>query len=100
VYSEVFDGLGADIIRRSGRRDIIVIDELGRMEETCELFKAAVFEKLAGSVPIVGVVKKADCAFLDAVRAHPNAEILTVTEENRDGIPELLRARLAREQSI
>ncbi|MDR0445901.1 MAG: nucleoside-triphosphatase [Oscillospiraceae bacterium] len=87
VYAEVFDGLGAQIIKDAGQREIIVIDELGRMEEVCEVFKAAVFEKLGGSVPIVGVVKDADCAFLDAVRAHPNVEIITVTRENRDGIP-------------
>lgn len=96
VYSGVFDTLGAELIRDSGRRDIIVIDELGRMEENSPVFKAAVFEKLGGGTPIVGVVKKAGSAFLDGVRAHPNAEILAVTRENRGAIPSLLAERFAR----
>jgi len=38
-------------------------------------------------------VKKRDSPFLDAVRAHPNVEVIEVTVENRDGIPQLLRER-------
>jgi nucleoside-triphosphatase len=87
ICGDAFDGLGAEIIRSAGRRDIIIIDELGRMEEDSEKFKAAVFEKLAGTTPIIGVVKMVGSPFLDAVRAHPDVELITVTLENRDDIP-------------
>ena len=45
---------------------------------------------LDGETPIVGVIQQAESAFLDTVRAHPEVEIVTVTEENRDALPQQL----------
>ena len=93
LFIETFDVHGAEIIRASGTSELILMDELGAFEEGAPEFKAAVFEKLDGDVPVLGVVKKRDSPFLDAVRAHPNVEVIEVTVENRDGIPQLLRER-------
>ncbi|MDR0904827.1 MAG: nucleoside-triphosphatase [Oscillospiraceae bacterium] len=90
VYTDVFDGHGAELLRSAGARELIIMDELGRMEEDAEAFKAAVFARLDGGQPVLGVVKMVETPFLDAVRAHPNVEIITVTEQNRDDVPRLL----------
>ncbi|MDR0838868.1 MAG: nucleoside-triphosphatase, partial [Oscillospiraceae bacterium] len=84
VFPEIFDLHGAELVRSAGAHALIIMDELGTMEEVAEEFKRAVFERLDGGVPILGVVKKRDSPFLDAVRAHGNVEVITVTEENRD----------------
>ena len=94
VYTEVFDTRGAELVRSAGRHGLILMDELGRMEEDAAEFKRAVFERLDGDVPILGVVKMVQTPFLDAVRAHPCVTVVTVTQANRDDVPRLIREML------
>jgi nucleoside-triphosphatase len=93
IFTDAFDGFGAEVVSRSGSRRLTVMDELGNLEERAEIFKRAVLRRLDGDAPVVGVVKLRDSPFLGAVRAHPNVVVLTVTRENRDDIPREL-ARL------
>lgn len=93
LFIDTFDVHGAEIIRASGKHGLIIMDELGVFEERAPNFKAAVKEKLAGDIPILGVIKKRESPFLDALRAYPDIELITVTVENRDDIPELLCQR-------
>ena len=84
---EAFD-YGAEIIKRSGKRDLIVLDELGRLERCSDKFMDAVFEKLRGDKRVLGVIKKESNHCLDKVRELSNVVILEVTEDNRDKIPQ------------
>jgi nucleoside-triphosphatase len=86
VYTDVFDGHGAELVLSAGARDLIIMDELGRFEESAEVFNTAVFARLDGDKPILGVVKKVETPFLDAVRSHTNVTMITVTEQNREDI--------------
>ncbi|MDR1590076.1 MAG: nucleoside-triphosphatase [Oscillospiraceae bacterium] len=95
VFGEVFDTHGTEIVASSGKRRLIILDELGVLEECSPIFKAAVIRQLDGAIPALGVLKKADGAFLDSIRARPDVELVTVTAENRDEIPELLYRRFA-----
>ena len=50
-------------------------------------YDAALTKALAaldGDMPVLGVLQKADTAFLRAVASHPRVRVVTVTEENRD----------------
>ena len=93
IYSEVFDTFGADVLASAGQRSFIVMDELGVFEKNSPLFLAEVMRRIDGSIPVVGVIKMKQTAFLDAVRAHQNVEVLTVTADNRDTIPSMLLDR-------
>jgi nucleoside-triphosphatase len=95
IFSEVFDTEGAEFVETSGQRDLIIMDELGTMEADSPLFISVVLAKLDGTAPILGVVKKREHQFLDAVKNHRNVEVITVDEYNRDGIPALLTERFA-----
>jgi nucleoside-triphosphatase len=91
----VFDGLGAEILRRAASlADLVIMDELGFMEAEARVFQAAVFDILDGPLPVLGVIKPKDLPFLNRVRAHRAAEVWTVTRENRDRLCEPLRRRL------
>lgn len=83
---DVFDSYGAGLVRSSGKKQLIVFDELGRLETRSEAFTEAVLHKFDGDIPILGVIKPEHNDFLDAVRAKPNVLIIEVTRENRDGI--------------
>ena len=81
---EVFDTLGKAYLDAPG--ELVVMDELGIMEERAEAFQAAVLRRLDGRTPVLGVVKAKSHPFTDLVRAHPGVRLYTVTEENRDAL--------------
>ena len=82
----VFDIYGSEILRDSGKCDVIAMDELGYLESKAYMFQKAVFEHIAGDVPILGVIRSRQTDFLNAVRAHPNVTVCEVTAENRDAV--------------
>ena len=92
AYPAAFDAEGTALLRREGHFDLLLMDELGRMELGAPLFRAAVLHALDGSIPVLGVIKPEHNEFLDAVRAHENVTVLEVTEENRDAIPARIAA--------
>ena len=79
----VFNTRGREILDNSGRRDIIVMDELGFIESEAAAFRRSVMRHIAGGVPILGVIKPMHTEFLDEIRAHPEVEVRMVTAENR-----------------
>ena len=94
VFPEVFDGLGAELLRRAAGDDacgLILLDELGFLEEGAAGFRKAVLDVLAGPKPVLGVVRRGLGAWQDA----PLGGLWEVTEENRDAVPDRLRRRLA-----
>ena len=84
--AERFDRLGCAALERGG--EIIVMDELGPAETRAEAFQAMVQETLEGSVPVFGVLQKADSPLYRMIAAHPNVCLLEVTAENRDALAE------------
>lgn len=78
-----FDTLGtAALAQRWG--DVLLMDELGPAESQAAVFCGAVLAALDGDMPVLGVLQKADTAFLRAVASHPRVRVVTVTKENRD----------------
>jgi nucleoside-triphosphatase len=91
--ADVFDKHGTEILLDSGKRDVIVMDELGFMESKAKSFQNAVMRHISGRVPILGVIKNIQTEFLNTIRTHPNVEICEITVENRDGALESLLRR-------
>ncbi|MEM2440695.1 MAG: NTPase [Candidatus Bathyarchaeia archaeon] len=80
------DSVGVEAILKALREcDIIAVDEIGPMELFSEKFRKAVQEAIESGKLVLGVVHwKARDKLVDAVKAHPDTEIFTVTFENRD----------------
>ena len=72
-----FDTLGTACL--TGTPTLWVMDECGRLER---------------DTPVLGVVREGFPGWTKAVAAHPNVVLVAVTEDNRDALPELIRARL------
>ncbi len=93
VFPEVFDGLGAGLLRQAVRDPacgLILMDELGFLEAAAADFRAAVLEALAGPKPVLGVVRLGFGVWGGA----PLGEVWDVTEDNRDAVAARLRQRL------
>jgi nucleoside-triphosphatase len=83
VYTQVFDTLGTSLLHISPTAQVILMDELGFMENEAFVFQESVLNCLRGEVPVLGVIKPRSTPFLDAVRAVPNVNVFTVNAENR-----------------
>lgn len=84
--TEVFDTLGVAYLNDTAGRNVLVMDELGFMESEALDFQRAVLDALDGALPVLATVKDKDVPFLEAVCAHPNAQVRIITPENRDAL--------------
>lgn len=91
VNTDKFETLGVDYLRAKPG-GIVIMDELGFMESGAEKFRKAVLAAFDGDIPVIAAIKKGyeDNAFLNAVKAHPNAELFEIDRENRDALYEKL----------
>ena len=69
---------------------IILMDELGFLENDARAFQSTVMRALDGETPGLAAVKPKDTPFLRAVRGHENAELVFIDEQNRDALLEKL----------
>ena len=95
-HPEVFDGLGAQLIKSAPSGGIILMDELGFLENDARVFQSAVLCALDGDTPVLAAVKPKDTPFLRAVRGHENAELVFIDEQNRDALLEKLLPHILR----
>jgi len=93
-HARVFDVFGREILDNSGKRGLIVMDELGFLESEAPDFQRAVMRHIDGDVPILGVIKPKRTGFLDGIRAHPNVTVREVTPENRDEVLKWAEGRI------
>jgi nucleoside-triphosphatase len=92
VNLEDLDSIGAEAILRAVEEcDVIAIDEIGPMELFSEKFRLAVGKAFESDKLVVGVVHwKARHKLIDDAKAREDAEVYTVTYENRDKIHETI----------
>jgi nucleoside-triphosphatase len=74
--------------------DVIVVDEIGKMECLSTAFVRAARSALSGSVPVLGSVARAGGGFIEVAKRMPGVEVIALTQENRDRLREEVAARL------
>lgn len=82
------------ILDAISHKEIIVIDEIGRMELFSGSFRSGVLKALDSGKPVIGTIMEKPDAFADSVKARNDVEIIRLTEKNRDGIPALLKTKV------
>ena len=89
---KVFDEAGVAALTDLQGADLVLMDELGFMENEAYLFQDRVMEVLDGDIPVLGVIKQQDTPFLIRVKTHPGVMVLEVTGSNRDQIEEKVKS--------
>ena len=90
MWPEVFDGLGVELLRAEPG-SLILMDELGFLEQDAADFRRQVLRCLDGNIPVLAVIKhKTHIPFLQEIRTHPRVQLYQVTAENRDDLPAVL----------
>ncbi|MBQ1351351.1 MAG: hypothetical protein IIY71_01355 [Oscillospiraceae bacterium] len=99
-YPEVFDRIGTALLTAAKGKDLIIMDELGFMEQEAYQFQKAVLDCLERNVPVLGVVKPASTEFLEQIHKHYRTTVLEVTEGNRGQVLEEVRQRILHPQYV
>ncbi|MCL2140968.1 MAG: nucleoside-triphosphatase [Dehalococcoidia bacterium] len=82
--AEVFDSHGAKILRSIKKRDIIILDEIGRLESSATAFQRLLMEYINGSVPILGVISPPTTDFLKQLHSHEKITTIEISADNRE----------------
>ena len=92
----VFDAQGTALLEQAVQQaQLIVIDEIGRLERDAARYCEALSACLDGDVPVLAVIRKHKAPWADGLRAHPKATLIEVTQDNRDDVPAQAAALLA-----
>ena len=86
VFPGAFDLVGPKLLSGSGDK-LTIMDELGFLESGSRKFTSEVTLRLSKKVPVLGVLRDMDTAFLNGIRRRDDVTVLVVTVENRDDIP-------------
>jgi len=69
---------------------VIVMDEIGRMENYCPSFQSVVLRALDADRDVLGTLQMRSTPFLERIRRREDVIIKLVTRENRGALPTLL----------
>ena len=94
-FPEVFDRAGTEVLSDVEDCDLILMDEIGKLESESPAFLRRIEELLDGEVPILGVLRKeGETPQQMLVRSHPKVRLIEVTEQNRDALASEITALL------
>jgi nucleoside-triphosphatase len=94
VDLEAFERVALPALTAAKRADVVVLDELGKMELASERFRAAVAALFDGELAIVATTHVHRHPFTDALKRRADVERVRVTTSTRDALPGELAARL------
>jgi nucleoside-triphosphatase len=91
VDSAIFDVYGTLILEEALRNhQIIVLDELGFMEENAFIFQEKVIQCLDSRAIVFGVIKPIRNNFLQKIRDRADVTVMQILPENRENIHQKL----------
>ena len=89
-YPEVFDEAGARFLTGIPAGALVLMDEIGVMENRAMAFQKAVFDILDGDYRVLLAVRDRSTPLLDAIRSHPKSRVLTAHEVNSELLNEAI----------
>lgn len=78
-----FDRLGPPLLAPDAY-DVLLMDELGVLEQDALKFRQAVLGALHGEIPVYGVIKPKHTPFLDEIRRNPSVQLIELRAEDRE----------------
>lgn len=85
VHLETFETLGVDCLSGGA---FAVMDELGKFERDTVLFRQAVEDVFSSHCDVLAVVRYRAEGWVERLKSRPDVTLITLTEENRDSVPE------------
>jgi nucleoside-triphosphatase THEP1 len=93
-----FEAVGITALEAATREaDLIVVDEIGKMELCSPEFVPALEAALASPKPMLGTILQAPHPWADGLKRRPTVELYRLTTRNREDLKDALLARLRAE---
>ncbi len=93
-----FEAVGVTALEEATREaDVIVVDEIGKMELCSPRFVHALEAALASPKPILGTILQAPHPWTDALKRRPGVELYRLSVRNREDLKDALLTRLQSE---
>lgn len=89
VSIENIESVAIPSIRPVGSQ-IIILDEIGKMECFSPKFQEAALQALDAPNRVIGTITLGGTGFIQEVKKRGDIEIIEVTPENRDSLPEMV----------
>jgi nucleoside-triphosphatase len=84
VDRDALDKVGVSTLHQALQEaDLIVIDEIGKMELFSNRFREAVVQAIDSGKKVLGTIMLNAHPFADQIKRHPEVEILQLTRDNR-----------------
>jgi nucleoside-triphosphatase len=84
VDTDALDRVGVSVLRQALKEtELIVIDEIGKMELLSPQFKEAVTQAINSGKKVLGTIMLNPHPFADEIKRHPEVETLLITRDNR-----------------
>jgi nucleoside-triphosphatase THEP1 len=74
--------------------EVVIIDEIGKMECLSKVFRKTVLDVLDSHNFVLGSIALKGGAFIEAVKARPDIELIQITQQNRSALVDTLVDRL------
>jgi len=88
VNIEDIDSLAISAIIPAQRNQVIVIDEIGKMECCSDLFKKTLIQVLDSPNCVIGSIALKGGAFIQGIKNRDDVTVISVTPETRDSLVE------------
>lgn len=97
VDLKTFEDIGVQaVIGALGEADLIVIDEIGKMELFSHRFQTVLFDVLKGPRPLLGTIMAKAHPVADRIKAHAGVRLQHLTPVNRHEVAHVITADLTR----
>ena len=92
VDTDSLDRVGVSALRRAAEEcDLVVIDEIGKMELFSVNFREAVIQIIDSGQRVLGTIMLTPNLWADAIKSRPQVNLVMVTRDNHQEILEKLR---------
>ena len=95
VHLPALEAVCEDVLEPRPGIDLVVIDEVGKMECLSPAFVRSARRVLYGPVPVLGTVAVAGGGFIAEAKRLAGVEVIPLSRENRERLPGEVAARLA-----
>lgn len=97
IETDVFDSFGSKILEQARERaKLIVMDEIGVMEQTAYNFQQQVLACLGARHPVLAVLKAKPNSFLAQLKARSDVRVIQINRKNRNKLEIFLLQKLRR----
>ena len=94
VDLESLDRIAVPSMIPAGPDEIVIIDEIGKMECLSRLFRETLVKTLDSPNPVIGSIALKGSPFIEAIKKRPDVRLVMVDENNRDSLVESLAGEI------